>query len=112
MGQGGRMAIRLPGRSIKSMTRRNLIFLAPWALCAQSGWILSNAPGAGIGVGQSGPVPNKPLSGVETRRMTQVLGDGTHVDRSDTSNFYRDAAGRMRSESRRARKMRLPYPSP
>ncbi len=81
------------------MTRRSLIFLAPWALCAQSGWVLSNAPGAGTWVGQSGPVPNKPLSGVETRRMTQVLGDGTHVDRSDTSNFYRDAAGRMRSES-------------
>ena len=81
------------------MTRRNLIFLAPWALCAQSGWMLSNAPGAAIGVGQAGPVSNKPFSGVETRRTTQVLSDGTHVDRSDTSNFYRDAEGRMRSES-------------
>jgi hypothetical protein len=87
------------GREEYAMTRRSLIFLAPCALWAQSGWILSNAPGAMIGVGQAGPVSNKPFSGVETRHMTQVLGDGTHVDRSDTSNFYRDAAGRMRSES-------------
>ncbi len=83
------------------MTRRSLIFLAPWVLCAQSGWMLSNGSGEGVVVGQAGPVSNKPLSGVETRRVTQALADGTHVDRSGTSKFYRDAAGRMRSESTR-----------
>jgi hypothetical protein len=81
------------------MTRRLLLLLAPCGLWAQSGWTLPNPPGAVIGIGQAGPVVNKPFSGVEARHMTQVLGDGTHVDRSDTSNFFRDAAGRMRSES-------------
>jgi len=55
------------------------------------------APG---NVGQSNPVAGKPFSGVETRRTTQILGDGTHIDKSDTSNYYRDAQGRARSESK------------
>jgi hypothetical protein len=49
--------------------------------------------------GQSGPVVGRPFSGTETRHTTQVLADGTHVDHSDTSTFYRDAQGRMRDES-------------
>ena len=81
------------------MTRRMLIVLAPCALWAQAGWFTGGNPGAALGVGQAGPVADKPFSGVETRRSTQLLGDGTHVDRSDSSNFCRDAAGRMRSES-------------
>jgi hypothetical protein len=71
--------------------RRFLLLLAPCALWGQATHQLV--------VGQPGPVMNKPFSGVETRHMTQVLGDGTRVDRSDTSNFYRDSAGRMRTES-------------
>jgi len=49
--------------------------------------------------GQSGPVTGRPFSGTEIRHTTQVLADGTHVEHSDTSQFYRDAFGRMRSES-------------
>ena len=49
--------------------------------------------------GQSGPVTGRPFSGTEIRRTTQVLADGTRVEHSDTSQFYRDAFGRMRSES-------------
>jgi hypothetical protein len=49
--------------------------------------------------GQSGPVAGRPFSGTEIRHTTQVLADGTHVDHSDTSMFYRDAQGRMRNES-------------
>src|SRR5215831_13679348 len=49
--------------------------------------------------GQSGPVLGKPFSGTEVRQTTQVLADGTHVNQSDTSKFYRDSQGRMRSES-------------
>jgi hypothetical protein len=49
--------------------------------------------------GQVGPVEGKPLSGTEIYRTTQVLSDGTHVDTSNSSLFYRDDRGRMRSES-------------
>jgi hypothetical protein len=49
--------------------------------------------------GQVGPVEGRPLSGTEVYHSTQVLSDGTHVDKSDTSLFYRDERGRMRSES-------------
>src|ERR1700728_3071510 len=48
---------------------------------------------------QTGPVLGHPVSGTETRRTTQTLADGTEVNRSDASYFYRDAAGRMRDES-------------
>src|SRR5579872_658216 len=47
--------------------------------------------------GQSGPVTGKPFSATEVHSSQQVLGDGTHVNHTDTSKFYRDAQGRMRS---------------
>lgn len=49
--------------------------------------------------GQTGPVAGRPFSGSEVRHTTQTLADGTHVDHTDTSTFYRDAQGRMRTES-------------
>jgi hypothetical protein len=49
--------------------------------------------------GQSGPFIGRPFSGTEVRRTIQILGDGTHVEHSDTSLFFRDAQGRMRNES-------------
>jgi len=48
---------------------------------------------------QTGPVLGKPFSGTEVRQTVQVLSDGTTVKHSDTSTFYRDSQGRMRSES-------------
>ena len=51
--------------------------------------------------GQTGPVTGKPFSAAEVRQTHQTLADGTHVDHTDTSAFYRDAQGRMRSESPR-----------
>ena len=51
--------------------------------------------------GQTGPVLGHPFSAAEVRHTRQTLADGTHVDRSDNSAFYRDAQGRMRSESQR-----------
>jgi|SRR5579871_784386 len=47
--------------------------------------------------GQSGPVLGKPFSATEVRHSKQVLADGTNVDRTDTSLFYRDERGRMRT---------------
>jgi len=48
---------------------------------------------------QTGPVVGHPVSGKELRRTKQTLMEGTEVNRTDTSYFYRDAAGRMRAES-------------
>lgn len=48
---------------------------------------------------QAGPVVGKPFSGTELRRSTQILSDGTHIDRTETSQFFRDAQGRMRAQS-------------
>jgi hypothetical protein len=48
--------------------------------------------------GQSGPVLHKPFSAIEVRHSQQVLPNGTHIDHSDNSRFYRDAQGRMRDE--------------
>lgn len=49
--------------------------------------------------GQSGPVQGRPFSGEEVRQSSQSLADGTQVKNSDSSKFYRDTEGRMRSES-------------
>src|ERR1051325_10227370 len=81
--------------------------ISPWQTTSHSqqpGWI--PAPGsAPINYptlptdAQSGPVMGKPFSGTENRRSVQTLADGTHVEDSSTSLFYRDTQGRMRSES-------------
>ena len=51
--------------------------------------------------GQAGPILHKPFSALELRHSQQVLSDGTYVDHADTSQFYRDAQGRMRVEGSR-----------
>ena len=51
--------------------------------------------------GQMGPILHRPFSAIEVRHSQQVLADGTHVDHTDTSNFYRDAEGRMRVQGTR-----------
>src|SRR5579871_5557951 len=70
----------------------------------QPGWIA--APGGSRVAypalsqdGQFGPVTGRPFSGTEVRHTMQTLADGTHVEDSSSSLFYRDAQGRMRSES-------------
>jgi hypothetical protein len=46
-----------------------------------------------------GPVvQNAPFSADATTTVTQVLGDGTRIEQSTTSKFYRDRAGRVRRE--------------
>src|ERR1051326_8459973 len=73
----------------------------------QHGWI--GLPGSGTTItihnlrpdGQTGPVLGRPFSGTELRHTRQTLADGTHVDQNQTSAFYRDSQGRMRTESGR-----------
>jgi hypothetical protein len=65
----------------------------------QPGWIgATGYPTFGPDA-QDGPVSGKPFWGTEVRHSLQTLADGTHVDNSNKSTFYRDAQGRMRSES-------------
>src|SRR5262249_52615867 len=73
----------------------------------QRGWI--GFPGSGTTItgpnmrpdGQTGPGPGRAFSGTEKRHTRQTLADGTNVDQTDTSAFYRDGQGRMRTESGR-----------
>lgn len=71
----------------------------------QPDWIA--APGSPVTVhitrpdGQMGPVLDKPFSAVEVRHTQQTLADGTHVSKTDSSRFFRDAQGRMRDEGPR-----------
>jgi hypothetical protein len=47
----------------------------------------------------SGPVVTKaPFSADATTTVTQVLSDGTRIEQTTTSRFYRDSAGRVRRE--------------
>src|ERR1044071_4532962 len=48
---------------------------------------------------QTGPVVGRPFSATEIRKTVQTLGDGTRLEHSDTTRFYRDGQGRMRAES-------------
>src|SRR5260370_29246110 len=84
--------------------------LAAAALCAQTfptghsfqhsgSFGLPGATPVRIEGAQIGPVAGKPFSATEVRRTVQTLSDGTRVNHSDTTRFYRDAQGRMRAES-------------
>jgi hypothetical protein len=86
------------------MTKRSTILaaitgLAPLWLAAQPvTWEARPDPqGVTMLEGQPGPVMGRPFSATEVRRSSQVLADGTHVDRADTSTFLRDDRGRMRT---------------
>lgn len=57
--------------------------------------------GGDVADGQAGPILGRAFSGTEVRASRQTLPDGTHVEHSDTSRFYRDAQGRMRDEGTR-----------
>src|SRR5579859_155153 len=92
------------------MTKPILLFVSAVSLLAQTSnfqppGLVGAAPSHGDAMwmpdGQSGPIVGRPFSGTEVRHTTQTLADGTHVDHSDTSMFYRDAFGRMRNDSAR-----------
>jgi hypothetical protein len=73
--------------------------LAPaWVAAQPVSWLPQpDAHGMNMLDGQAGPVLGRPFSATEVRRSSQVLADGTHVDRTDTSTFIRDDRGRMRT---------------
>ncbi len=88
------------------MSGRILIFLAgavaAWAQ-GPSGWVASPGTSAVIGhmaiEGQTGPVTGKPIQATEVRHSVQTLSDGTRLESSSSSRFYRDSQGRMRTEN-------------
>jgi hypothetical protein len=55
-------------------------------------------PLAGQQVSQA-PVVGKPFSGVEERHTSQLLADGTHMERHSATKFYRDGQGRTSSQN-------------
>jgi hypothetical protein len=66
----------------------------------QGGWMrpasgILGATGSQHVEGQSGPVLNRPLSADEVRTTIQTLSDGSHINRTETTHFYRDSEGRM-----------------
>jgi hypothetical protein len=60
---------------------------------------MSGPSTSGIEGAQTGPIAGRPFSATEIRKTVQTLADGTRLERSDTSRFYRDGYGRMRVES-------------
>src|SRR5688572_25871498 len=60
------------------------------------------APAAALSIADdplSGPiVTNAPFSADAVTTVTQVLSDGTRIEQTTTAKFYRDSAGRVRSE--------------
>jgi hypothetical protein len=55
---------------------------------------------AGFGIPFTGrSVTGSPFSGTEQRHSLQVLGDGTRIERNDTSQVSRDSEGRVRMET-------------
>ncbi len=69
----------------------------------QESWIRGNGLKSSYGTqrieGQTGPVMNRPLSADEVRTSLQTLSDGSHLNKSETNRFYRDAQGRMMTKT-------------
>jgi hypothetical protein len=62
--------------------------------------LVSRASVVGVKSAVMGPaVKGAPYSAVEVAENTQVLSDGTHIDRQTQTNVYRDSEGRMRHET-------------
>ncbi|HXB73363.1 MAG TPA: tetratricopeptide repeat protein [Candidatus Acidoferrales bacterium] len=73
-----------------------VLMLAAAGLAAQTLEITD--PLAGQDVSQA-PVVGKPFSGLEERHTSQILADGTHMERHSATKFYRDGQGRTRSQN-------------
>ena len=67
-----------------------------------------------VGVGRSGAmitsdinhtVTGRPVSGMEERKSTQKLEDGTLIETSESQLFFRDSAGRTRTEMPRQKRI-------
>jgi hypothetical protein len=72
---------------------------APLAHSFQDPALMTGPSNSGIEGAQTGPVLGRPFSATEVRKTVQTLADGTRLEHSDTSRFYRDGQGRMRVES-------------
>ncbi len=61
--------------------------------------VMHSAGGVVEGVLGSVPAKGAPYAGDEVTEFSQVLGDGTHIQRSDKATVYRDSQGRSRRET-------------
>jgi hypothetical protein len=53
---------------------------------------------ATLAVAGNAVVAGRPFSATEERHSTQTLGDGTHIETSETNKLFRDEEGRTRTE--------------
>jgi hypothetical protein len=67
----------------------------------QAAGTLMPAPTRAISAIAGRVVTGSPFSAVEESKTTQTLGDGTLIERTDTSTIYRDTEGRTRVEQTR-----------
>ncbi|MEI9971523.1 MAG: hypothetical protein WDO73_05360 [Ignavibacteriota bacterium] len=107
--------------------RKRVLGMMTGVLCSVAG-VQAQSVGVGVGRGMAGPlieqfqqagtmatpattravtmvyassnqtVSGRPVSGVEERKSTQTLGDGTEISTSENELFFRDSAGRTRRE--------------
>lgn len=80
-----------------------LVAASAWAQAPATGVARRHGLGemhflGGVGMRPGQVVTGAPFSGTETTTETQTLSDGTHVQHTITTQFYRDAAGRTRIE--------------
>jgi hypothetical protein len=74
---------------------QNVVYQQAGAIGVTSGGAI-----AGFGIPFTGrSVTGSPFSGTEQRHSLQVLGDGTRIERNDTSQISRDSEGRVRMET-------------
>lgn len=59
---------------------------------------VGGARGGGGAISLNNPVLGRPVSGMEERKSVQKLEDGTMIETSDQQLFFRDSAGRTRTE--------------
>ncbi len=83
---------------MKSLRRIAIACAAVWlaaAAAAADGQTIDFLSNTGINVPM---VLKAPFSGEGVTTVTQTLADGTRIERTTTSKFYRDSAGRVRRE--------------
>ena len=95
------MAAGLPAQS-GSITKDGVVTITTaggvtQSFLSQQAETLGNFVFVGAGRGGQG-VTGSPVSAREETRTVQTLGDGTQLDTSEVSQFYRDSQGRTRTE--------------
>jgi len=80
---------------------QNVLYQQAGAISVTTGGPIGSGFGL-VSADMAGGVPSvtgRPFSGTEQRHSLQVLGDGTRIERTETSQVSRDSEGRTRTET-------------